>query len=62
MQAIWATHLGNYDLMILTETKIPNAVYYKNRMGYYIVCSRVFPAAPGGMQGFVGLLTRDIME
>ena len=29
-QAIWEIHLGSYDLMLLTETKIMYAVYYKN--------------------------------
>ena len=26
-QAIWAVQLGNYDLMLLTETNIPYGVY-----------------------------------
>ena len=37
LQSILETHLGDYDLMILTKTKIPYAVYCKNCLGYYIV-------------------------
>lgn len=40
--------LRNYDLMLLTETKIPNVVYCHNHLGYNILCSRVLVTAAGG--------------
>ena len=42
--------LGNYDLMILMDTKILDAVYWKNRLGYDVVCSRAANTAAGGDQ------------
>ena len=50
--------LGNYDLMLLTETKIPDAMYFKNHLGYNVVCSREAATASVGAQGGVGLVTR----
>ena len=41
--------MGNYDLMILTETKIPDAVYCNNRLVYNVVCSRAVPTVAGGV-------------
>ena len=34
---IWAAEQGNYDLMLLMETNIPDAVYCRNHLGYDIV-------------------------
>ena len=33
-QAIQAIQIGNYDLMVLTEKKIPYEAYCYNRLGY----------------------------
>ena len=52
--------MGNYDVMLLAETKILNAVYCKNRLIYDVVCSRATPTASRGAQGGVGLVTREI--
>ena len=41
--AIRVVQLVNYDVMILTETKIPYEVYCKNRIGYDVVCSWATP-------------------
>ena len=35
--------IGNYDIMILTETKILDALYYKNQLGYNVTCLRALP-------------------
>ena len=35
-QAIQASKQGNYDLMILVEKRIPDKVYCRNHMGYYL--------------------------
>ena len=34
------TQLMEIDLMVLTETKILDEVYCKNRLGYDLVCSK----------------------
>ena len=36
-QVIWAFERGNYDLMLLKETKIPYVVYCHNFLGYDVV-------------------------
>ena len=61
-QSIWAMQLGNYDLMLLTETKIPNVVYCQNLLRYNIVCSQEVGTAAGGEQGWVGLILRERPE
>ena len=50
-QAIRAVEQGNYDLVILTETKIPDAVYCHNFLGYDAVYSKATVTAAGGSQG-----------
>ena len=37
--------------MLLTETNIPDAVFYCNRLGYYVVLSKATVTASGGAQG-----------
>ena len=34
LQEIWSVERGKYYLMLLTEEKIPDAVYFRKRMGY----------------------------
>ena len=36
-QVLRVVQLGNYELMLLPETKIPNTVYCKNRLVYNLV-------------------------
>ena len=50
--------IGNSDLMLLGETKIPEEADCHNRLEYYVVCSRVVGTAVGGAQGLVGLVMR----
>ena len=38
-QTIQYVRLGNYDLMMLTEKKIPDESYCHNHLGCYVVCS-----------------------
>ena len=45
--AIYAIKQGNYDLMLLTERKILDAVYCRNRPGYDIVCSKATVTTAG---------------
>ena len=40
LQEFRAVQLGNYNVMLLTETKIPDEVYCKYCIGYYNMCSR----------------------
>ena len=36
-KSVQATQLGNYDLMIIIEMNIPYMVYFRNRLGCYIM-------------------------
>ena len=36
-QSIQVVYIGGFDLMILTETKIIDQAYFRNRMGYSMV-------------------------
>ena len=60
LQVIWATQMGNYDLMILTKTNILDVVYCMNRLGYDIACFRAAPNVQCVMQG--GGFTRERPE
>ena len=42
--------LVNYDVMLLIETKIPDEVYFQNRIVYDVVCLMANPTASGGSQ------------
>ena len=39
-KAIYAVKQGNYNLMLLTVTKIPDMVYYHNNPGYDLFYSK----------------------
>ena len=54
-QAIQVVQLGNYDLMLLTDTNILNKTYYHNHLGYNVVCSQAVVTATGGEKWGVGL-------
>ena len=51
LQALWAAQMGNYNLVILTEKKLLDAVYCKNRLRYNVVCSRATVTTGIGVQG-----------
>ena len=62
-EVICSVKQGNYDLVILTETKIPDAVYCHNCLGYDVVCSEATVAKAGRTQGGgVGLVARELIE
>ena len=50
-QAIHAIKQGNYELMLLTETKIPGVVYYFINLGCNVFFSKETVTAAGGAQG-----------
>ena len=52
-------HIGGFDLMILTETNIIYQVYFKNSMGYDVLCSNSIMAAEGYSQGGVGMIAHN---
>ena len=54
--------LGNYDVMLLIETKSLDALYCMNRLGYGVLCSVMTSTAAGGDQGGVGLVKRERPE
>ena len=54
--------MRNYDLMILTETKILDSVYKNRCLGYYVACSWAVPTVDGGVKGGMGIITRDRPE
>ena len=43
--------LGNYGLMMLTETRIHEEVYCHNCLGYNFMCSQVAGIMAGVVQG-----------
>ena len=59
MQAIRATWIGSFDLMILTETKITDQAHFRNMMGYDVILSKVITTADGNTQGGVGIIIRE---
>ena len=61
-QAIQAVKRGNYDLKLLTDTKILDKVYRCNCLGCEIVFSRATATASGGAHGGLGILFLDKPE
>ena len=59
MEAIRALQLGNYDFAVITETKIVNDIYCKNRLGYDCICSQAVATNGGGAKWGIGLIVRD---
>ena len=51
-QAIRAVQLWKCVIMLLTETNIPDEVYWKNRNRYDLVCLRAIATTTGGAQGW----------
>ena len=61
-QAIRAVQIGNYNLMLLTETNIPYEAYCYNRWGYGAVCSQIVGTTAKGAQWRVDLVIRKRPE
>ena len=57
-QGIQTVQLRNYELMILTDTTIPDEAYCHNHLGYTVVCYQVVGTVAGGEQEGVGLVVR----
>ena len=51
VQGIQEVQIGDFDLMILTETKIKYQDYCIIRMVYYVVCPLMSTTAADGVQG-----------
>ena len=58
-QAVRAVKLGDFDLMVLTESNIYTAAYCRHRLGYNIVCSPARPTSASREQGFMCLVSWD---
>ena len=61
-QSIRAVHIGNYNLMLLTEKNIPYEAYCYNRLGYGAVCSQTVGITAKGAQWGVDLVIRKRPE
>ena len=60
---IHAFRQGNYNLMLLTEMKIPEAVYCHNHLGYDAVFSKVtVTAAEGAQERGVGIVLQEWLK
>ena len=58
-QAARAVELGGFDFMIPTKTNISTATYFRNRLGYNIVCSTERPTSTSGAQVGLSLVSWD---
>ena len=58
-QILREVQLGKYEFMLIMETKIPDAVYFKNRLRYGGVCLRVATTTAIGTQGGMILVTKE---
>ena len=58
-QAIGDIEQGNYDLMLLTETNVPEALYCHNLMGYDVIFLRSNVTTAMGSQRRVGIISRE---
>ena len=45
VQAVWEERIGDFDLIILTETNTNDQVYCFNRTGYDMVCLKAITKA-----------------
>ena len=61
-QAIWAVHLRNYNVMMLSETNISDGAYCHKRLRYSVVCSPASVTATWGAQRVVGLVVQEKMK
>ena len=46
--------IRSFNLMIMTDTKITEQDYWRNSMGYNVVCFQSIPAAAGDAKGGSG--------
>ena len=61
-QAIRAVQIGNYNLVLLTEKKIPFEAYCYNHLGYDAVYSQAVGTTARGAQWGVDLVIRKRLE
>ena len=61
-QGIWDVQLGNYDLMLLMETKILDQAYCHNFLSYDVMCSQVVGTATRVAQGGVVQVLRENLD
>ena len=54
--------IGNYNLVMLTATKIPDVLYFQNHLGYDIVYSQLVGTAVRGAQGRGGPGHEGVLE
>ena len=52
-------HIGDFDLMVLMETKVTDQAYYHNIRCYDVVCLSETTMESGGVQGGVELFVQD---
>ena len=63
-EAIQAVQKGNYNIMLLTETKIHDSVYFPKLLGYDVYCSMVTATATEVRRekGRAGITSRERPE
>ena len=61
-QEVWAVEWGNYNLILLTETKIPDAVYWHNRLRYKNICSKETVTTDMGSHGRFRMVSQERPE
>ena len=58
-QAIWEVHINNFNVMLPTQTNITSEAYFRNRLGYIMMCLPAVTTYTGRVQGGVCLLVRE---
>ena len=58
-QEVQVVDLGGFNLMVLTKTNISMTAYFRNQIGYNMVCSTAHSSRAGGEQGVVVLVLQD---
>ena len=58
VQAIRVVQIRGFDLMILKDTMMADHDYFRNMLGYRLVCSLDITTSAGGAHGGVGLVVR----
>ena len=61
-EAIWVVLKGNYDIIILTKTKVQDEMYCWNRLGYDVYCLLAMLMEDGGAKGGVGIVSIERPE
>ena len=58
-QAIRVVQIGGFDIIILTDTKITDQAYFRNRLGYNMGWLPEITATAGNAQGGAGLVIQE---